>query len=125
MKRIIFIDDDPTIQDVVNLILEDEYEVEIFSDGQKILANDFTIPDLFLLDKQLPEFDGLDVCRHLKHQPSTRHVPVVILSATPDIIKLGRDAGADCVLEKPFLITELRQCIGDLLYTDARYQAGK
>jgi DNA-binding response OmpR family regulator len=125
MKRIIFADDDPTIQDVVNLILEDEYEVEIFSDGERLLANDFSAPNLFLLDRQLPGSDGLNICKHLKNQPSTRHIPVVILSATPNIIKLAREAGADNVLEKPFLISELRQCIRDLINRDADHQSGK
>src|SRR5689334_15688997 len=87
MKKIIFVDDDPTIQDVINLILEDDYDVEIFSKGEPLFNDEFTVPNLFLLDRQLSGVDGLDLCRHLKAQERTRHVPVIIISAAPNILR--------------------------------------
>ena len=111
MKKILFADDDPTIQDVVNLILESEYELEVVSEGEPLLKNDFRIPDLFLLDKQLKGVDGLEVCRFLKSQAKTKDIPVIIISASPNITQLAKEAGADDVIEKPFPIRELREII--------------
>jgi len=111
MKKIIFADDDPTIQDVVNLIFEGEYDVTVFSSGEPLLKNEFVLPDLFLLDKQLSGMDGLDICRFLKSQESTKDVPVIIISANPKIFELAKSAGADAAIEKPFPIKELRDLI--------------
>ena len=115
MKKIIFADDDPTIQDVMHLILDDDYEVISLLGGEKLLANDFERPDLFLLDRQLSDIDGLDICKHLKSRQETRDIPVIIISATQNIQKLARSAGADGVIEKPFQIRELRQLIAEQL----------
>ena len=113
MKRIIFAEDDPTIQDVVKLILETDYLVTIFPEGDALLKNNFEVPDLFLLDKQLSGLDGLDICRYLKAQDHTRHIPVIIITATPSINILARNAGADNVIEKPFSMQALRQVIAE------------
>jgi DNA-binding response OmpR family regulator len=111
MKKIIFLDDDPTILDMVPLIFEGEYDVQVYSDGRLILKNDFAVPDLFLLDRQLSGLDGLDICRFLKQQEQTKNIPIVMISATRDIIQQAKLAGADDVIEKPFPIKELRKMI--------------
>lgn len=113
MKKIIFADDDPTIQDVMQLILEDSYQVTTYNEGEPLLGNDYEVPDLFLLDRQLPGMDGLDICRYLKKQRATKDIPVIIISASPHITTLAQSAGADDVIEKPFLIQELRQMIAN------------
>lgn len=113
MKKIIFADDDPTIRDVIHLILDDDYEVITLVGGEKLINGDFEVPDLFLLDRQLVDTDGLDVCRHLKDTEATSHVPVIMISATQNITKLAKAAGADGVIEKPFQIRELRQLIAE------------
>lgn len=113
MKKIIFADDDPTIQDVIHLILDDSYEITTFTEGEPLLRADIAVPDLFLLDRQLPGVDGLDICRHLKKQRTTKNIPVIIISASPNITSLAESAGADDVIEKPFLIQELRQMIAN------------
>jgi CheY-like chemotaxis protein len=115
MKKIIFADDDPTIQDVINLIFEGQYEVTVFSSGERLLKNDFEPPDLFLLDKQLSGMDGLDICRFLKSQESTKRIPVIMISATPNIMDTAKAAGADAAIEKPFPINELRKMIHHFL----------
>jgi CheY-like chemotaxis protein len=115
MKKIIFADDDPTIQDVMHLILDDEYEVISLLSGEKLLEDNFEIPDLFLLDRQLTDIDGLQVCRRLKSRDATHHIPVIVISAAQNITKLAKEAGADAVIEKPFQIRELRQVIAEHL----------
>ncbi|MDQ2720142.1 MAG: response regulator [Bacteroidota bacterium] len=107
-KKILITDDDAGIQDIFRIIFERAgYEVDIFSEAIPILENDFKCPDLFLLDKQLSGHDGLNVCRFLKNQSSTKEIPVIIVSATPGIGEMANAAGADDFIEKPFQIKEL------------------
>ncbi len=68
-------------------------------------------PICFLLDKQLSGHDGLNVCKFLKNQPSTKNIPVIIVSATPGISKLAFEAGADDFIEKPFQIKDLLKLV--------------
>lgn len=109
MKYIIIVDDDPGVQDAFQYVFDPaRYEVAIYADGSEIFNNRYRLPDLFILDKQLRGVDGLDLCRHLKSQAATKHIPVIMTSASPDIARLARLAEADCSLEKPFSLKELR-----------------
>jgi CheY-like chemotaxis protein len=112
MKRIICVEDDADTLDALRFIFDPTvYEVTLYSNGNAILENKAAIPDLYILDKQLSGVDGLDVCRHLKSQPATSHIPVIILSASPHIMNLAAAAGADGMLEKPFSIQALRDLV--------------
>ena len=102
-KRILITDDDEGIQDIFRIIFEKEgYEVEILGEANKIFENEYNVPHLFLLDRQLSDCDGLNVCKFLKSQASTKNIPVIIVSASPDISKLALQAGANDFIEKPF-----------------------
>lgn len=116
IKRIIITDDDRGIQDVLRTMLEHKgYEVTIFDDGTPLLDGGFPIPDLFILDKQLPGVDGLDVCRFLKAQDATRHIPVLMLSASPQHRSEVEAACVDSFLEKPFKMKKLREAVVALI----------
>lgn len=116
-KKIIIVEDDPGISDILRIILEkNNYAVEEYVNGESILKGKITIPDLFLLDKQLEEMDGLDICRHLKNDPRTSYIPVIIVSATPGIEHAALEAGADAFLEKPFRSKTLLDTIEQLVY---------
>jgi len=115
MKKIIFAEDDPSILDVVDIALNDKYELTCFTSGKALVNNEFTIPDLFMLDKQLSGTDGLDICRLLKSQDHTRNIPVIIVSAGHNIHVLAREAGANDVLTKPFTMQALRGLIAKYL----------
>lgn len=73
-----------------------------------------TEADLFILDKQLPDMDGIALCRLLKLDHRTKHIPVLMLSANPQIKELAQAAGADDVLEKPFEIKDFLSIIARL-----------
>lgn len=108
MKRIIVTDDDEGIRDIFKMIFERAgYNVQVFDEASAILENNFTVPDLFLLDRQLSGYDGLEICKFLKNQNATKNVPVIIVSASSEIHELARKAGADDFIEKPFQIKEL------------------
>jgi len=111
-RRILAIDDDPGVQDILQIIFERAgYIAEIKSDGADIFRNHFSIPDIFLIDKQLSGSNGLDICRYLKSNKATKDIPVVMISASPDIVDMAINAGADGYIEKPFEIAQLLKVI--------------
>ena len=112
MKHIIIVEDDSSVLEPMTIILRNAgYLVTGFFDGSLILANEYTLPDLFIIDKQLHGVDGLDICRHLKSQEVTKNIPVIMVSANPSIIDFARDAMADDAIEKPFRMKELRDIV--------------
>lgn len=112
MKDIIIVEDDPEMYNVFRLIFSpDQYNLIIFAEGYRLFDNQFSTPDLFILDKQLSGIDGLDICQFLKKQAKTKDIPVIMLSASPNIIKASKSAGADDALEKPFKINVLRDMV--------------
>ncbi|MDQ6659811.1 MAG: response regulator transcription factor [Chloroflexota bacterium] len=107
-KKILVIDDDQAIGDVVQLILEDAgYKVEIHTDGHTVQHMREPFPDLLLLDIRLSGADGQMICWQLKQQEATQHIPIILLSAHEEMQRMARDAGADHCLAKPFEMEEL------------------
>jgi DNA-binding response OmpR family regulator len=107
-KKILVTDDDEGVQDIFKLIFERAgYEVQVYGDEGFILENNYTCPDLFILDRKLSGQDGLKICKYLKSQNSTKNIPVIIVSATPGIGKLAEEAGANDFIEKPFQVEDL------------------
>jgi DNA-binding response OmpR family regulator len=111
-RKILIADDDPSIRDIFNIILAKAgYDIEIKDDANEIFKNKFRTPDLFLIDRLLSGVDGLDVCRYLKSNEQTSDIPVVMVSASPDIGVLAAKAGADDFIEKPFELSYLLKVI--------------
>ena len=115
-------EDDDSILDVLRIILSNAgYKTVLYSDGKQVMAGKFEYPDLFLLDKQLSGVDGLDICKHLKEDPLTKDIPVIMVSANPQIATLSYEAGADDYIEKPFtielLLRKVKGQIGNHTYT--------
>lgn len=113
MEQVIcIIEDDESIQDVLSIILKRAgYKIEIYSEGNAVLQGDYLLPDLFLIDKQLPGVDGITICKHLKENESTSMIPVVMMSAFPGAKDLCLSAGADNFIEKPFQLDKLLSTI--------------
>ena len=115
-KTIILADDDEAICDAIKHILERAgHRVIIFFNGDAILAGQYEAPDIFILDKQFAGIDGLEICRHIKTTPATAGTPVIMLSASPHIKALAKQAGADDALEKPFAMQNLRNMVAHYL----------
>jgi DNA-binding response OmpR family regulator len=115
-KKLIVVEDDPAIQDVLQLILEKAgYCVQLYSDGNKLLDELPDVPDVFLIDKQLSGVDGLDLCFHLKKQSATARVPIIIMSATPQIEVYAKNAGVEGFIEKPFTKKHLLKTIEEII----------
>jgi len=106
-KQVILVEDDPDIRELIELILtEENYEV-ISYDRTRDFRNDLgnQRPDLILLDIMLPDGNGIDLCRELKASDSTRHIPVVLMSANYNNIPGNCDA--EGFIAKPFDIDDL------------------
>ncbi len=112
MTNIVIVDDDPGVQEAIRYVFDPmTYHVTIYPNGTSILRKECPIPDIYILDKQLSGVDGLDICRFLKGQEETKKIPVIMLSASPNIEILAQLAGADTMLEKPFEIKVLRKMV--------------
>ena len=115
-KTILIADDDKDIVDSITAILDHSgYEVLNVMDGTSVMQAVKALPDLILLDIQMPGHDGPTVCRQLKRQASTKDIPVIIVSASLDVQQKAEQAGADDYLEKPFDIDVLQQKVFNLL----------
>ena len=110
-STVLVIDDDENIIELIKLGLKYEgFQVEAAADGPEgLAAAQRIIPDLIILDLMLPSMDGLEVCRRLRSNPTTRDVPILMLTAKDDVRDriTGLDTGADDYLTKPFSFEEL------------------
>ena len=108
MSRILLIDDDPAIRDIVRFALAREgFEVVEAADGTRGLELAArSVPDLVLLDVMMPGPDGMEVCRRLRARGRT---PIIFLSSRDDEIDrvLGLELGGDDYVTKPFSPREL------------------
>ena len=118
-KKIVIVEDDPEILDVINLLLGlDGYDVSVLSNGKPIMNNQIPLPDLYILDKMLPYANGTDICHFLKTNLDTMFIPVIIISATPCRDE-AYDAGAIYFIEKPFSMHTFLNTVADALQVDS------
>ena len=90
------------------------YNVESFDSGKACLERSaVTMPDLFLLDVDMPEMDGYTLCRHIKNQAGSENTSAIFISGLDDLESrlAGYDAGGEDFIVKPFKIAELKQKI--------------
>ena len=114
-NRVLIVEDEELIREMLVLALEEEgYEVETAINGrlaieqlQSVEANNEVNFDLVILDLMLPQINGLDICRLVRHQGNP--VPILMLSAKGSETDrvLGLEVGADDYLTKPFSMREL------------------
>lgn len=108
MKKILVVDDDESIVEVVQLVLESEgYYVQTNMDGDLLPLLKKEQPNLILLDMLLSGVDGRDICKQLKSDHETAHIPVIMLSAHSETDKAANASGANDFLEKPFDVDAL------------------
>ncbi|MGV8878929.1 MAG: response regulator [Sphingobacteriaceae bacterium] len=107
-KKIMVIDDDPQILEIIGFILEDEgYEVELSSNGQNLLLRQDNLPDVILMDVWMPGIYGGTLGELIKMQAHTSHIPIIMMSASKDLEKIAQDSGATDFLHKPFDVADL------------------
>ena len=102
-KKIYIAEDDPDILFALSTILKNAgYHVKESSCGKGVLDGNFSWVDLFILDKIMPDHDGVALCRHLRQQAATKDTPVILISALPKTGNEALMAGANDYIEKPF-----------------------
>ncbi len=117
MARVLIIDDDIDALRIMKQILAKEgYEVEILSRWHESFEKIKSFqPNLILLDILLSGIDGRHICRQVKSNEHTKNIPIILVTATPDIAKSIGDSGADDYIEKPFTIDYLINKIKTLI----------
>lgn len=109
---LLIVDDSPLVRRVVSDSLRSDFECVVHaSDGlEAIGAVESHLPDLILLDLEMPRLDGLGACRTLRSMATLRHVPIIMLTSrdSDDDVRLAYDAGATDYIVKPFTPSQLR-----------------
>lgn len=107
-SKILVVDDDPAIAEMLTMVMEREgFDTVVVDDGlEAVKAAEREDPDLILLDLMLPGMGGVDVCRTVRE---TSAVPIIMLTAKTDTVDvvLGLESGADDYVTKPFKPKEL------------------
>ncbi len=110
MKKILVIDDEENIRELIKFNLEQAgFEVEMAADGQAGFEKLDQSIDLIVLDLMLPEIDGLTLCRRIRNNSPYDTIPIIMLTAKGEEVDriLGLEMGADDYLAKPFSPREL------------------
>jgi len=116
----LIIDDSATMRAYIASILRADYDVLQSADGNEGLQRAFKeVPDIVVSDVMMPGIDGLELCRRLKSETATSHIPVILLTARAmeEQRAEGYDCGADAYITKPFSSKVLTSRIHNLLGT--------
>jgi len=117
-KKILIVDDEPSVRRVLRKMLSKNYIVLEAEDGEEAVnmaSNEK--PDLILMDLMMPKMDGYTSCHVIKTDPVTKVIPVVMLTAVDQElnVKLGQELGADGYITKPFRSQELLDSVDSFL----------
>lgn len=123
-KKIVLIDDSATIRKLVGIALSRErYLVESFPDGVAAMRAfqqlDVRLPDLLILDIELPKMNGYEIARHVRAKSDWQSVPIIMISRHNGVVERlkARLAGAKIYLTKPFTTQKLLQAVQEATMT--------
>lgn len=108
-KKLMIVEDSMTQARAIAALMSNDIDVVIASDGSQALRLvSVEKPDLIVLDVNLPKLNGIQVCRRLKRDPDTAHIPIIMLTAdtSQDQMEVGISAGADNYIRKGERATE-------------------
>jgi CheY-like chemotaxis protein len=119
MRAVLIVDDDQFIRRLIATTLEDvgDFDLHEAADGRQALeVAALQSPALVFLDVDMPELNGIEACRQLRHQPSTSQATIVMLTAAvgDEVERQAEEAGADLFLTKPFSPLDLLQLVDQL-----------
>jgi len=117
-RKILIVDDEPNVRKLLRAVLKKKFTILEAEDGRQAVNTASTEkPDLILMDIMMPKMDGYTSCYALKSEPSTKSIPVVMLTAI-DLrlnLQLSKEIGADGYITKPFNSRDLLNNIGHFL----------
>ena len=113
MYRILVVDDDPSILDSMEIALTlQDYAVETTTKGEETFSKIESFkPDLIFMDVYLSGMDGREICKQIKENDKTKHIPVIIFSANRSMKSVFEESGANDFIGKPFNMDELYEKI--------------
>ena len=116
-KKVLVVDDEFTIRELVELTLSPEYDVIKAENGEEALEKVKEKPDLIILDIMMPKVDGFDVCSSLKNDKTTKDIPVIMLTAKHGIedLKEAIQVEVDEYITKPFEPEHLKKRVDEYL----------
>ena len=117
-RSVVIVDDDSEIRDYLLAELRSLYNVKTFPGAQEAWADiSATQPDVVVTDLVMSGMDGMELCRKIRHNPVTNHIPVIILTSSTDETShlQSIDSGADRFLSKPLSIDLLRSSIAQMI----------
>ncbi len=128
-KNILIIEDDPSVSNMVAQIFKDKdfNTIQVF-DGRSALTEIYRHhPDLIILDILLPDIDGFNICKMLKIERDTNHIPIIMLTglSSSENISMGLKVGADGYITKPFDIHHLLSEANKLLSLKDKYRGSE
>ncbi len=116
-RRVYIVEEDKSLQNTLKSTLKrNGFDVQVFDSGYPIVSMMDNWPDLFLIDIELPDINGLEICKWLKSHDSSRNIPVIFLSGDSYLKILAASAHADEYIEKPVTRNELIGKIHDVLF---------
>jgi len=118
MNKVLVVDDNEDILSVISIVLDLEgFEVKCCADGHGILdtISSFS-PDVILLDIMLGDMDGREVCKEIKNNPASGHIPVIMISASHNLFdQKDKLCLADDFIAKPFDIDNLARKVNQYI----------
>ncbi|HEX8697263.1 MAG TPA: response regulator [Myxococcaceae bacterium] len=122
-KKVLVVDDSSTIRAAVKWILSTlDIHVLLAEDGQQgVDTATRELPELILMDVEMPRLDGFTACRQLRGQDSTRHIPIILITSKGEQVDVARgyESGCTLYLTKPFDAERLKGVVKRFLSRSA------
>ena len=119
-KKVLIVDDEPNVRRLSRKILSNTFDVVEAEDGKQAIEIAVTQqPDVILMDMMMPKMDGLTACHAIKKDPTTKSIPVIMVTAIGFElnIRLSQQMGATGYVTKPFSSQDLLDKIAQVLTT--------
>lgn len=117
MKHILVIEDDDEIIALIAALFENIYSIDSANDGVGLAKAIISSPDLVILDGMMYPMNGVEVARELRQQTHTKHIPILVMTAYPEMLPEFHNIGIRHTLSKPFHINDLEEKVKELIGT--------
>ena len=107
MKKLLVIENDIDTLEITSFILENEFEVSTSVKRLSVEEIEKINPGIIIIDYLLDDCFGSEICLEIKKNPSTKNVPVILFSASPNLETIANESFADAFIEKPFDLDDL------------------
>jgi DNA-binding response OmpR family regulator len=113
LKKLLIIENDVDTIEIVSIILEEYNDYTVVKSQIKLPVEEIADinPNVIVMDYLLLDGYGSELCSELKENPATKHLPVIIMSASTNLGKVIKECHADAFLPKPFDLTELVELV--------------